>query len=124
MSPRLQVTLDQNSYTPGDTVKGTIVVLEGGASHSLEARLEYNEETHDYHDIATSFSSGLLHQGDLVASTSFEFELEIPAKAFPNYRSEHGELYWQIDVKSEETGRDTHERRRIEIEPVRTANIP
>src|SRR5262245_18274403 len=121
MSLRLQVTLDRDSYTPGDTQKGTILVLEGGASHSLEARHEYNEETDDYHDVAASFSSVLLHRGDLVAGTSFEFEFEIPPDAFPNYRSGHGELYWQIDVKSDETGRDTHERRRIEIESVRTS---
>jgi hypothetical protein len=83
---------------------------------SLEARLEYNEETDDYLDVAASVPSGLLYEGDLVAGTSFEFELEVPAEALPNYRSKHGELYWQLDVTSEEPGRDTHERRRIEIE--------
>ena len=32
-------------------------------------------------------------------------------------RSEHGELYWEIDVKSDEMGPDTHLRRRIEVVP-------
>jgi hypothetical protein len=30
--------------------------------------------------------------------------------------TEHGELYWEVDAKSDEFGGDTHDRRRIEIE--------
>ena len=44
--------------------------------------------------------------------------LDLPADALPGYRSEHGELYWEIDVKSDEMGPDTHLRRRTEIVPV------
>jgi hypothetical protein len=45
--------------------------------------------------------------GDLMAGTSFDFELALPRDAFPNYRSEHGELYWQLDVKSDEFAGDS-----------------
>jgi hypothetical protein len=96
-------------------VQGTILVLEGGGSRSVEALLTYNEKTKDYLDVATSIPS-TLHQGDLTTGTSFEFELALPPDALPGYKSEHGELYWEVDAKSDEAGRDTHERRRIEIE--------
>lgn len=119
MSARFQVELEGARYAPGDTVRGTILVLEGGASRSLEALLEYREETEDVSGVATSVSSGPLHAGDLDMGMMFEFGLALPQDAFPNYRSEHGELYWQLDVKSDERGTDTHERLRIEVEPVR-----
>jgi hypothetical protein len=96
-------------------VKGTILVLEGGGSRSVEALLTYNEKTDDYLDVGTSISS-TLHEGDLTTGTSFEFELALPADALPGYESEHGELYWEVDAKSDEAGPDTHDRRRIEIE--------
>ena len=119
MSPRFQLQLDRERYKPGDTITGTILVLEGGGSRTLEVLLEYNEEAEDdYSAVATSVSSGALHAGDLATGMSFDFELALPPDAFPNYRSEHGELYWQLDVKSDEHGRDTHERRRIEVEQV------
>lgn len=117
MSPRFQLQLDRERYRPGDTIRGTILVLEGGSSRSLEVLLEYNEKTEDYLEVATSISSGPLHAGDLAKGTSFDVELALPEDAFPNYRSEHGELYWQLDIKSDEFGRDTHERSRIEVEP-------
>jgi hypothetical protein len=51
-----------------------------------------------------------------------QFELSLPPDASPNYQSENGELYWELDVKSDEFGRDTHERHRIEVGPAqRTA---
>lgn len=116
MSVRLEVQLDRERYTPGDTVRGTILVLEGGGSRGLEARLEYVEQTEDYSEVATSVPSGPLHAGDLSSGMSFEFELRLPEDAFPAHRSDHDELYWQVDVKSDELGPDTHLRRRIEVE--------
>lgn len=116
MSPRFQLQLDRERYAPGDTVKGTILVTEGGSSRALEACLEYTEETADYSEVALSIPSGPLHEGDLTAGTSFEFELALPPDALPSYKSRHGELYWELDVKSDESGRDTHERRRIAVD--------
>lgn len=117
MSPRLQLRLDRERYRAGETVTGSVLVIEGGGSRALEVSLDYNEETEDYLDVATSISTGPLHEGELTAGTSFPFELTLPADALPNYRSKHGELYWQIDAESDELGRDTHERHRIEVEP-------
>lgn len=115
MSPRFELQLDRESYAPGDAIRGTVLVVEGGGSRSLEALLEYKEETDDYLEVATSISSGPLQSGDLTTGSSFEFELTVPEDALPNYRSKHGELYWELDVKSNEPGRDTHERCRVEV---------
>ena len=117
MSPRLELQLDRERYAPGEAINGTIFVVEGGDSRSLEALLEYKEKTDDYQEVANSISSGQLHSGELPSGTTLEFELLLPEDALPNYKSEHGELYWELDLKSDERGRDTHERRRIEIEP-------
>lgn len=121
MSPELELRLDRERYAPGDSIRGTIHVLEGGRSRSVEALLNHNEKTEDYAAVATSVSSGPLQAGDLATGTSFEFELALPPDAFPNYRSEHCELYWELDIKSEELGPDTHRRRRIEVAPAQPA---
>jgi hypothetical protein len=118
VSPQLELLLDRDRCAPGEAIRGTIVVLEGGRSRSLEALLQYNEATEDFAAVATSVSTGPLHAGDLAPGMSFEFELTLPRDALPNHRSENGELYWELDVKSEEFGPDTHQRRRIEVEPV------
>ena len=115
MSPRIELQLDRVIYEPGETISGAVTVLEGGDSRSLETFLEYKEETADYVEVAISIPSGPLHEGDLTTGTSFEFALTLPPEALPNYKSEHGELYWEVDAKSNEVGRDTHNRRLIEI---------
>jgi hypothetical protein len=116
LEPSPSAPTRRHQYTPGDTVKGTILVLEGGGSRSLEALLEYKEETADYLEVAISIPSGPLHEGDLTTGTSFEFELTLPPEALPNCKSKHGELYWEVDAKSNEAGRDTHDRRQLEVQ--------
>jgi hypothetical protein len=115
MSPRFEVELDRAQYAPGDTIRGAVSILESGGSRSHQVRLEYREATADYSAVATTISEATLSTRDLMAGTAFDFELRLPPDAFPNYRSEHGELYWELDVKSDELGPDTHERRRVAV---------
>jgi hypothetical protein len=119
---RFELQLERERFKAGETVTGSVLVVEGGGSRALGVSLTYNEKTEDFFDVVTSTDSGALHEGDLAAGMSFAFELMVPIDALPNYESEHGELYWELDVKSDEAGRDTHERRRIEVEatPART----
>jgi hypothetical protein len=117
MSPKLQLDLERTHFAPGETVKGTIVVLEGGTSRSLEAVLTYNETTADYSEVAISIPSGPLHEGDLTEGSSYGFELPLPLDALPNYQSGHGALHWEVDTCSDELGRDTLASARIEVEP-------
>lgn len=91
-------------------------MLEGGTSRLLEVTLEFREKTEEeYEATARSLPAGQLHGGDLAAGTSYPFEIALPDDALPSFRSEHGELYWELDVRSDERGRDTHERRRVEV---------
>ena len=116
MSPSFELQLDRASFQPDDGVAGTVVVLEGGRSRSLEVQLGFVEETDDYLEVATSISTGHLHEGNLETGASFRFELVLPAEAQPNFDSTHGQLYWRLEVKSDERGRDSHELRRITVE--------
>lgn len=115
MSPRFDLQLDAQHFKPGDPVAGTVVVTDGGRSRSLEVLLAYIEETDDYKEVARSVSTGHLHQGTLETGASFRFELALPPDALPGYASKNGQLYWELDVKSDERGRDSHERRRLEV---------
>jgi tetratricopeptide (TPR) repeat protein len=117
MSPQLVLQLDRERYSPGDAVRGTIFVAEGGRSRSLQATLEYREETDDCLTVATTVPGPALNMGDLTTGTFFEFERRIPADAFPSYKSKHGELYWELYVKSDERGLDTEEWCRVEVVP-------
>ena len=113
----LDVQLDRGErYAPGDTVSGSVLVLEGGGSRRLEVSLNYRENSEDeYEHTALNLSSGELHAGDLTTGASYPFTIALPPDALPNYKSEHGELYWELDACSDEFGRDTHERKRIDV---------
>ena len=117
MSPALELQLGRESFAPGERVAGSVLVTEGGGSRALEVVLAFHEKSPDYEEIPFSRSEAL-HTGDVQTGQSLAFSLELPADARPGYRSEHGELYWEIDVKSDEIGPDTHLRRRIEVVPV------
>ncbi len=117
MSPRLALRLDRDAYAPGDVVRGTVDVLEGGRSRRLQVLLEFHERSDDYSRVARSVESGPLHSGDLPDVGSFSFEVRLPDDALPAYRSSHGELYWEVDACSDEFGRDTHARQRLNVVP-------
>lgn len=116
MSPAFELQLERESFAPGERVAGSVLVTEGGGSRALEVVLAFHEKSPDYEETAVSRSE-TLHTGDVQTGQTLTFALELPADALPGYRSEHGELYWEIDVKSDEMGRDTHLRRRIEVVP-------
>jgi hypothetical protein len=116
MSLRLELQLERESFQPGEAVNGSVLVAEGGGSRALEAALELHEKSPDYEEMPVTVAQAL-HAGDLETGQSFDFSLQLPDTAVPGYRSEHGELYWELDVKSDEAGFDTHVRRRIEVLP-------
>lgn len=114
MSPAFQLQLERERFAPGERVAGAVLVTEGGGSRGLAVTLAFHETSPDYDETPVS-STQALHTGDLEAGQSLAFAFELPPDALPGIRSEHGELYWELDVKSDETGPDTHERRRIEV---------
>ena len=114
MSPAFELQLEREAFAPGERVAGSVLVTEGGGSRTLEVALAFHEKSPDYEEVPVSRSQPL-QTGDVQTGQSLAFALELPADALPGYRSEHGELYWEIDVKSDEMGPDTHLRRRIEV---------
>jgi hypothetical protein len=115
VSPRLAVRVDRESHAPGDVVRGTVDVLEGGRSRRLEVLLLFHERSDDYERVARTVETEPLHEGDLPSVGAFSFALALPDDALPAYRSSHGELYWEVDARSDEFGRDTHARERLNV---------
>ncbi len=48
-----------------------------------------------------------MHWGELSAGQAFDFAIQLPSDALPNYASSNGALYWEVEVKSDEPGFDT-----------------
>jgi hypothetical protein len=114
VSPAFQVQLERDRFAPGERVAGTVLVTEGGGSRGIDVTLGFHEKSPDYEETAASFTQ-TLHTGDVQTGQSLGFALDLPEDALPGPRSEHGELFWELDVKSDEMGLDTHMRRRIEV---------
>jgi hypothetical protein len=101
MSVVLELTVDCERYELGETVRGTILVVEGGSVRSLEALLVFSEETETSHSIARTISSGELRSGDLARGDWVEFGVVVPADAPPTYTSKHGRLYWSVAANAD-----------------------
>ena len=123
MSPRLDLVLDGErlTFSPGEWVRGHVAILEGGKSRDLQVTLCYRERSPDYSATKMEIPSGVLHTGDLTTGQSHEFALQLPADALPNYSSSHGELYWELEARSDEFGVDTKSARRIDVGAERAA---
>jgi hypothetical protein len=116
VSLRLDLQLEQTHLHPGDWARGKVTVLEGGASRTLKVSLQFRERTEDYSAVARTEGGAPVHWGELAAGQSFDFAIQLPPDALPSCDSAHGALYWAIEVKSDESGRDTTLERRIEVE--------
>jgi hypothetical protein len=123
VSPRLDLVLDGDSlaFRPGDWVRGHVAILEGGKSRDLTVKLRFRERSPDYSSTVTEISSGALNTGELTAGRSHEFAIQIPADALPTYASANGQLYWEVEARSNEFGVDTTESRVIDVNVERAA---
>lgn len=120
MSVSLDITLDaphntEPHYRPGDWVRGRVGVLGGGTSRALKVALHFRERTADYSATARTEGAEPIHYGPLAAGESFDFAIQLPPDALPNYESANGALYWELEVKSDEPGFDTRLERRIDV---------
>ena len=111
---KLELVLQSDHVKPGGEVAGHIDVAEGGASRSLTLTITFNEKTRDYS--ATPYSSGfVVHEGDVKAGESYTFSFTLPATAPTSAKTKNGELYWQLEVTSDEQGLDSHSKQRLEV---------
>jgi hypothetical protein len=124
---RLQLDLDIRSQavSPGATIAGSVLVLEGGGIRSLTVSLEFHEHSTSGGDkVVTSISTEPLHEEELAAGMRFPFTFVLPEDALPSYRSENGELYWEVHVRSDQLGFDTHLRKRVLVGVAETPRPP
>ena len=111
---KLGIELQSDRVKPGGDVAGHVNVVEGGASRSLSLNLSFYEKTRDY--LIVAYTTGfVLHEGETAVGDSYEFSFTLPAAAPTSAKSKNGELYWELEVASDESGVDTHSRHRLEV---------
>ncbi len=111
---KLAITLDSDAVAPGEKLTGVVDVLEGGESRSLTLTINFCERSPSF--VATPFSrSGVIHEGDLATGQAVTFEYDVPDWALPGVKSEHAEVYWELEAVSDEPGLDTRVRRVFQV---------
>jgi hypothetical protein len=110
----LAIALDSDVVRPGDALTGVVEVLEGGESRSLTLTVSFCERSPGYMAVPYS-SSGVLHEGDLATGQVVTFTFELPESALPGVKTEHAELYWELEAVSDRPGMDTHARRGFQV---------
>jgi hypothetical protein len=111
---KFELELDSDRVKLGDHVHGRVKVVEGGESRSLVLTLNFYEKSRDYVVLASS-SSVVLHEGDVLTGHAYDFDFTFPADVPPSTKTKNGELYWEVDVKSDEPGLDSYLSRRLEV---------
>ena len=119
MSPALRLEIDEpaggGGFRPGDWVRGRVSVLEGGGSRSLSVAVHFRERSPDYSATPATYGGTPVHEGDLTQGASFSFAVQLPPDALPSHSSANGELFYEVEAKSDERGLDTRESKRIEV---------
>lgn len=111
---KLELELRSDQVKPGGDVAGHVDVVEGGESRSLTITVSFYEKTRDYFVTAYS-TSFVVHEGALAKGDSYEFSFTLPAEAPTSAESRNGELYWELEVRSDEHGLDSRARHRLEV---------
>ena len=111
MSVRLELAVEHDRVARGDTVRGSVHVVEGGRSRSLSVALLYREyqgkakrATGSGHETREK-----LIEGDLIAGSEYSFTLRLPDDAWPAYVCEPTgtRLRWEVEATSDQPGVDT-----------------
>jgi hypothetical protein len=111
---KLALELERDRVRPGERAAGRIDVLEGGESRSLTLTVSFHEHTGEF-DVVPYRSGSVLHEGDLPTGQTVAFDFTLPAEAPPSLTCEHSELYWQLEIVSDEPGFDSRLTRRLEV---------
>lgn len=111
---KLELELTAESIPPGGTVTGRINVIEGGDSRDLTLTLTFYEHTRDF-TIPAAQTSAVVHQGAVSTGDSYEFSFALPEDTVPSVETKNGKLYWELELRSDEPGFDTHVRRELRV---------
>jgi hypothetical protein len=103
MGLELEISLEKDSYAPGEEVRGVINVLEGDTARYVEVAIAQVEMTSDYTDVLRSLSMGTVHTGDLATGMSIPFSAPLPPDARPNVIG-IGSIVWRIEANVDRKG--------------------
>lgn len=111
LTVRLGLTLEGERFVAGEEVTGSVRVLEEGGSRAVKVALLFKERSPVFTDTARTIEGADLGDAKLPVGEERSFSVRLPEDALPGYRSEHGELYWEVEARA---GR-ARESRRIEV---------
>lgn len=106
MSVELELSVTDSAVRAGDWVRGRVTVRSGGSSRALTVSLQYRERTSDYGATGRTESVPPLQTGDLTSGQSFDFAIQLPIDALPNYSTVNGSLTWVVEARSDQLGKD------------------
>jgi hypothetical protein len=106
VSVNLQLAVNEAAARPGDWVRGRVTATSGGSSRSLEVSLHYREKTDDYSATGRTETVPPLHTGDLTTGQTFDYAIQLPVDALPNFETFNGSLSWVVEARSDQLGRD------------------
>ena len=112
---KLRIELKGDVFAPGETVAGRVHLTGGGGSRSLEVLLRFIEWSPDYRTVARTVPGTVRHSGALEGGRAVDFSIELPADALPCAWSDHAELSWELEVRSDELGLDGRTRKAVEV---------
>jgi hypothetical protein len=110
----LELELASESVPAGGMVAGCVQVAEGGDSRELTLTLTFYEHTRDF-SIPAAQTSAVVHEGPITTGDSYEFSFALPEDAVPSVETKNGRLYWELELRSDEPGFDTHVRRELRV---------
>jgi len=121
---QLEVRLDRERYAPGETVRGSIVVVEGRGPGEIAVSLNFHERSTEYEAVAIETPRVSLHRGDLIKGSAHRFAIALPEDAPPSQTTVHGALWWAVDASAGEPGASPVVSRRIEVQAPAGARVP
>ena len=117
---RLELRLERDRYAPGDTVRGSAAVAEGGGAGEIRVWLSFHERSGEYEAVTMTLPGGSL-EAQLAPGSAHGFAIELPADAPPSYIARHGALWWTVDAEVGGEASGGAVRRRIEVGSPRIA---
>ena len=111
----MKLTVERDSFVPGDRIRGRVEVEEGGLQE-IQVGLLFREKTGNMdattrQELAPDFDGS----GDIPAGAVLPFEIEVPADAPPNIETSHAELFWEVVARTDHVSADKVQSHRVEI---------
>jgi hypothetical protein len=113
--PELEIRLERARYAPGETVRGSVVPIEGGDPGELQVWLSFHERSTEYEAVRATIPGEILGPGGR-AGGGHRFEIDLPRDARPSLASRHGELWWAVAAARRNPESGEVVTRRIEVQ--------